>query len=170
MGSVPIQIVDENDLPVGSATKQEAWDKGLIHRVVRIMIENKQGQVLLQHRHPSKDLFPNCWDNSAAGHVDAGEDYDVAAIRELEEELGVRGVPLVVIGNYYVDITWKGHKMKRFCRTYKAKLETLPHKLEAGKVDDVRWFTPEEIRKLIAEHPDQVTDGLQQVMERYYSV
>jgi 16S rRNA (adenine1518-N6/adenine1519-N6)-dimethyltransferase len=29
------------------------------------------------------------WDSSAAGHVNAGEDYDETAVRELEEELGV---------------------------------------------------------------------------------
>jgi len=39
-------------------------------------------------------MNPNCWDSSAAGHVDAGEDYLACAIRELEEELGI-----VVPGN-----------------------------------------------------------------------
>ena len=29
------------------------------------------------------------WDSSAAGHVEAGEDYDETAVRELQEELGV---------------------------------------------------------------------------------
>ena len=37
-----------------------------------------------------KDRHPGVWDSSAAGHVDAGEDYDEAALRELEEELGVQ--------------------------------------------------------------------------------
>jgi predicted NUDIX family NTP pyrophosphohydrolase len=37
----------------------------------------------------SKDINAGLWDTSAAGHVDAGEMYDVCAHRETIEELGV---------------------------------------------------------------------------------
>jgi isopentenyldiphosphate isomerase len=37
-----------------------------------------------------KDLSPGLWDSSCSGHLDAGEDYDAAAVRELGEEIGVR--------------------------------------------------------------------------------
>lgn len=168
MASQPIQIVDEQDNPTGSATKQEAWDQGLIHRVVRVMIENSKGQVLLQHRTPTKDLFPNCWDNSAAGHVDFGEDYKAAAIRELQEELGLEGLSLAELGRYRSDEIWKGHQLNRFTRCYKVVADITPAKLEASKVDDARWFTLADVKKLINDHPDQVTDGLLQVIARYY--
>lgn len=48
-------------------------------------------QVLMQKRSADKDSFPSCWDTSAAGHLDVGEDFDKAAVRELREELGVSG-------------------------------------------------------------------------------
>jgi 16S rRNA (adenine1518-N6/adenine1519-N6)-dimethyltransferase len=166
--SKPIQTVDEHDRPVGTATKQEAWEKGLAHRIVRIMLHDKQGRVLLQHRSPTKDIFPDCWDNSAAGHVDAGEDYLAAAIREVEEELGLTGVELTEIGYYRTDETWKGHRFNRFTRCYRGKIDQTPQKLEAGKVDDVRWFTVDDVRRLIKNHPDKVSDGLLQVFARYY--
>ena len=47
-------------------------------------------EVLLQRRSPGKDSFPNCLDTSSAGHLDAGDTFEEAAYRELEEELGVR--------------------------------------------------------------------------------
>src|SRR5262249_18336791 len=37
-----------------------------------------------------KDLSPGLWDSSCSGHLDAGEDYDTAAGRELAEEIGIR--------------------------------------------------------------------------------
>jgi len=166
--SKPIQIVDENDYPTSEGTKQEAWDNGLRHRVVRIMIENDAGEILLQHRSPTKDIFPDCWDNSAAGHVDAGEDYDQAAIRELEEELGLSGIKLTQIGKYASDETWKGHRLKRFTTVYKAHSDQTPQKLEAGKVDDARWFKLGDVKAMIENQPDKVSDGLRQVIERYY--
>lgn len=95
-----IQIVDEHDNPVGQASKAEMWRDGLWHRVVRIMAVRKDGAILLQKRAPTKQPFPNCWDNSAAGHVDAGEDYLAAAKRELMEELGLQNVSLEEVGAY----------------------------------------------------------------------
>ena len=38
----------------------------------------------------TKDRQPGLWDSSASGHVDAGEDYDACAVRELREEIGLR--------------------------------------------------------------------------------
>lgn len=166
--SKPIVIVDEDDRPIGQATKQEAWDKGLIHRVVRIMIEDGQGRVLLQHRSPTKDIFPDTWDNSVAGHVDAGEEYDAAAVRELREELGLEGLQLEAVGRYRSGETWKGHRLNRFTHVYRVRATVEPKRLEAGKIDDARWFAIEEVRSLVRDHPDKVSDGLRQVIERYY--
>lgn len=166
--SLPIMIVDGDDRPIGSATKQQAWQEGLIHRIVRIMIEDGQGRILLQHRTPTKDIFPNCWDNSAAGHVDAGEDYKHAAVRELKEELGLEGLAFTEIGRYRSDETLNGHRFNRFNRVYRVTAHVVPAKLEGGKVDDARWFSLEEVKRLVRDHPDQVTDGLRQVIARYY--
>jgi isopentenyl-diphosphate Delta-isomerase len=162
-----IQVVDTNDRPIRVATKQEIWEKGLLHRIVRIMIEHPDGRILLQRRSPTKDIFPNCWDNSAAGHVDAGEEYEAAAYRELKEELGLQ-LPLQEMGRYGKSGSWREYTMNRFHCVYKAVTDRLPTALEAGKVDEVRWFTLDEIKQLMQEHPDQVSDGLAEVVERYY--
>src|SRR6266545_7258157 len=164
MGSAPIQIVDENDQPVGSATKQEAWDKGLIHRCVRLMVHNKAGKVLLQHRTPTKDIFPNSWDTACAGHVDAGEDYDRAIEREIEEELGWSTLTLTKLGKYYASEVWQGRKFNRFNQCYKVEAEQTPTKLEEGKIDGWKWWRIQDVKKLVKDHPDQVTDGLRQVI------
>jgi isopentenyl-diphosphate delta-isomerase type 1 len=166
--SMPIQIVDAQDHPVRAGTKEEVWSKGLMHRVVRVMLEDAAGRVLLQHRDPKKTPYPNCWDNSVAGHVDAGEDYEAAVYRELAEELGITDLPLQKVGDYYAESTWNGRAMKRFTRVYKAVITQLPDKLGKDEVDAVRWFTVDEVKALIRQHPDQVTDGLDQVFGRFY--
>jgi 16S rRNA (adenine1518-N6/adenine1519-N6)-dimethyltransferase len=82
-------VVDENDRQIGTSSRLEVHENNFRHRAVHILIFNHSGEILLQKRSPWKDRHPLLWDSSAAGHVEANEDYDEAAMRELMEELGV---------------------------------------------------------------------------------
>ena len=84
------QVVDQQDVPAGSAPRSQVHANNLLHRAVHVLIFNPLGEVFLQLRSPSKDRHPLKWDSSAAGHVNAGEEYDQTAARELQEELGIQ--------------------------------------------------------------------------------
>lgn len=53
-----------------------------------VLIENEKGEYLIQKRASTKKQGPNKW-GLTAGHVDAGESYEEAMIREIKEELGI---------------------------------------------------------------------------------
>jgi len=82
-------VVDEQDQVIGDAARTEVHGNNLRHRAVHVLVFNHNGEVFLQKRSRWKDRCPHLWDSSAAGHVNAGEEYDTAANRELSEELGV---------------------------------------------------------------------------------
>ena len=85
-----IDIYDEsNNLTGVRKMKSEAHKEGLWHRNTHIWIYNPKGEILLQLRAKDKDLYPDMWDISAAGHVAAGEDPLTAGVREIEEEIGL---------------------------------------------------------------------------------
>lgn len=86
----PLEVVDDRDNVIGLAPRAEIHAKGLLHRAVHIFVFNSRGEVYVQRRSPAKDRFPSLLDSSAAGHVDPGESYHAAALRELGEELGIR--------------------------------------------------------------------------------
>jgi isopentenyl-diphosphate delta-isomerase type 1 len=86
-------VVDEVDRVVGRATRVQAHAQGLRHRAIHVLLFDDQGQIYLQRRSWEKDKHPGCWDSSCSGHVDSGETYDLAAHRELGEELGLRAPP-----------------------------------------------------------------------------
>jgi isopentenyl-diphosphate delta-isomerase type 1 len=163
-----VQVVDDKDSPIGSASIQVVWDKNLIHRISRVMLENSKGQILLQKRAVIKPTYPNCWDNSAAGHVDANESYFDAAKRELAEELGIVDLDLIEIGYYYSESSDGKRHFRRFNKAYKAFTDITPNNLQKEEVSGVRWFNIEEVKKIISEQPDEVTGGLKQVIERFY--
>lgn len=164
-----IQIVDENDRPIDArATVREARAKGLTHRLSRIMIENSDGDILLQKRANSAHSWPGLWDSSAGGHVDRGEDYKAAAKREMEEEIGVESDDLELLGKYYAQFSYNGNLLKRFNTLYRLKYDKTPEKIDSDEVELVRWFSLDDIKKMIKNNPEQCTPGLIEVIERYY--
>lgn len=71
--------------------RSEVHAQGLYHRAVHIwLLSPHTGELLLQRRATHKDSWPNRWDISCAGHLSAGDTSIDAAVRELEEELGLR--------------------------------------------------------------------------------
>lgn len=165
-----IQIVDEHDNPIGSATRQQAWEQGLIHRIAGVVIEDPNGKILLQKRAATKSTWPNSWDTSAAGHVAPGEDYLAAALRELGEEVGLAGVELKPLGNYFSKVAYDGMQPMRFNQVYRVVVPAETEwQLQAAELSEVRWFSLSDIRQLITEHPDEVTDGLIDVMQHFYT-
>ena len=84
-----IEIVDENGNYTGQIIdKEEAHDKNLLHNEVAVFIINDKKQTLLQKRSANKRFNPSKW-ALCAGHVDAGESLELAALRELKEEVGI---------------------------------------------------------------------------------
>jgi 16S rRNA (adenine1518-N6/adenine1519-N6)-dimethyltransferase len=84
-----LQVVNEQDRPVGGAPRSQVHANNLLHRSVHVLIFSPSREVFLQLRSRLKDRHPLTWDSSAAGHVNVGEDYDRTAARELREELGI---------------------------------------------------------------------------------
>ncbi len=88
-GEEIFDVVDENDVPVRTATRSRVHSENLLHRAIHVFVFNKNGDLYLQKRSLRKDMNPGVWDSSVSGHLDAGEDYLPAAIRELGEEIGI---------------------------------------------------------------------------------
>jgi 8-oxo-dGTP pyrophosphatase MutT (NUDIX family) len=165
----PVVVVDEKDQVVGHEMLADAQARGLIYRLVFIIAEDDAGRILLQKRAPTMNTYPNCWDVAAAGHVDGGRSYLRAAELELEEELGISGLPLSEVGYFYFDEPrWGGKPAKRFVKIYKVHFNDLPEKLEAGEVSEVRWFTKGQVKDLQTNHPDQTSEGLKLAYSRNY--
>ena len=91
--------VKPNDSVEGSVDRDLAHANAVLHRSGIVFLQRSDGRVLIQHRSPSKRIFPDCFDCSAAFHVTFGEAYEEAAARELREETGV-SAPVHQVGKF----------------------------------------------------------------------
>ncbi len=156
---IKIAIVNDQDEIIGAAEKAEARTKGLRHRLVRIIILNNEGEILLQKRHPKAKDSPNKWDYSVAGHVDEGEDYETAAAREAHEELGLESIKLKPILTFYAEKEQDGEWIRRFNTVFVATTTQIiePNLDELG---GVRWFSRSELEQLLSDQPEAFSTGL----------
>ncbi len=142
-------VVDEADCPVRTATRREVHEQGLIHRAVHILVFNKRGDCLLQKRSLLKDHMPGVWDSSAAGHLNVGEDYLSAAVRELREELGIRSpAELRLIGQLPPSPDTGMEHVHLFATRYDGKVH-----FPAAEISAVLPFPSELIDSWLARRP-----------------
>jgi 8-oxo-dGTP pyrophosphatase MutT (NUDIX family) len=101
----------------------------------------RDGLVLLVHRQPSRQWYPDCWD-LVGGHVEPGELPHQAVARECLEELGVHvhdPRPIPMTGS---DPTLELHA---FLVT---RWDGEPVNAAPEEHDDLRWFRPGEVAGL----------------------
>lgn len=155
--------VDGANCVTGQATRQEIHASGWNHRAAHVLVVNKRGHVLLQKRSVWKDRQPNKWDCSAAGHLDAGEDYHTAATRELQEELGIHpdDAPLKHVADFPASAE-NGHEFMAFFATqFSGKIHFNP-----AEIDSVQWFTPEQIDAWVVARPQDFSTSFSSVWAR----
>ena len=83
-------LLDEFGNKIGKTKlRSEVHRDGDWHKGVHIWVINNDNEILLQRRCATKDSNPNMLDISSAGHLQAGDNSQEAAIRELKEELNL---------------------------------------------------------------------------------
>jgi isopentenyl-diphosphate delta-isomerase len=85
-----VVLVNEKDVQVGIAGKTEVHSKGLLHRAVSVFIFNSSGEILLQKRAQTKYHSAGLWSNTCCGHPLPGESAVDAALRRLNDEMGIK--------------------------------------------------------------------------------
>ena len=132
-------------------SREECHKKGLWHRAVYGFIIDENKNILLQKRSAKKKLWPNLWDVTAGGHVNAGEFGRQALIREVKEELGIESNNIEFVKKYKEELNNNGVDSKEIVSLFIMYLdeEERKFKLQKEEVSDIKWFTKIEIEKLI---------------------
>lgn len=155
-------VVDESDRVVRQATRREVHANGWLHRSVHVLMFDAQGRVFLQKRSLSKDSAPGAWGASCSGHLDAGEDYDAAALRELAEEIGVTPAEPPV---RWLRFRACPETANEFTWVYRLRHDG-PVTLNPAEVDSGEWLAPEQITQGIMDNPEAYAEAFRFIWTR----
>ena len=109
---------------------------------VGIILVDHEGRILCQLRDDIEGIpWPGVW-GMLGGAIELGETPSAAAVREVEEEVGLRIERLHVIG--MIPALWSGGTLHLFC----GGAAFSDSDIVVGEGQDARFFSPDEISEL----------------------
>lgn len=137
--------------------KAEVHKKGLWHRSVHVWVVNSKNEILLQKRADDIESHPGEYDISAAGHLTAGDTFIKGALREVEEELGIKleEKDLIKIGELHNESTQ--HEGKYINKEYndiyvvKKDVPISDFIIQESEVSLVKYISLDEFKKWVNE-------------------
>lgn len=145
-----IAVFDAEGAVVGAAPRGVVYRDGLWHGATGVLLRSGDGtRVFLHRRTPSKLVFPGRYDCWAGGVIGPDEPPEVAARRELAEELGI-AAPLVPIERFRFDDT----AIRTHVFTYEARWDPEhdgPLRLQPEEIAWGGWVTLDELRRRLAD-------------------
>jgi isopentenyldiphosphate isomerase len=134
-----------------------------MHRSAQVLLFNSAGDLFLQKRSLNKDEFPGLWDSSAAGHLAPGEGYAECALRELEEELGIRPPGALTRLFKFPASRETGYE---HCTVFHCVSDS-PLTLQEEEIDEGKWISPEEMDLWVANTGFRLTPAVRNIWRRF---
>lgn len=158
-----IAVADENDETISTHLRGTPMKANRYPMIAAVLLFNSKGNLILQ-KIASHKKWGGLWTYSAAGHVDAGENYIVAAQRELKEEMGINTIieremtsfPIIREGRktayHHVFVVHSDDKI-------------IPDKNE---VDEVREISLHDLKCEVAKNPEHFFDAFLMAIKKYF--
>lgn len=156
----PLILVDGEDREIGTLSKAECHaGSGVLHRAFSVFLFNPAGELLLQQRSAHKTLWGGYWSNSCCSHPRLGEQVKEAAVRRVQEELGVSCDPRFLYKFQYQARFGDAGAEHELCWVYAATI-TEPVRANIDEIAAFEFVEPQALTRAIAAHPEQYTPWL----------
>jgi isopentenyl-diphosphate delta-isomerase len=159
-------LVNQDDQVVGEMEKMEAHVKGVLHRAFSVFLINDAGELLLQQRAFSKYHSGGLWTNTCCSHPAPGEEVVEAALRRLNQELGIQDVEVEIVHHFLYKAEFEnGLTEHEYDYVLKGKYNGIPI-LNNEEVESVRWISMQQLRDEIDSDPDRFTFWFRELIKQ----
>ncbi len=161
-------LVDEQDQAVGTMEKMEAHRQGLLHRAFSVFMFDGEKRLLLQQRALHKYHSAGLWTNTCCSHPRPDEATVTAAIRRLEEEMGLQAAPAPAFTFRYRAPVGGGLIEHEIDHVFVAYSNQDPI-LNPDEAADFRWAGLEEIERWVTTQPQRFTAWFKHSYRRVFA-
>ncbi len=148
-------------VPRHAALRAQVWC-----RSTNIYVLNHKGEILVHQRSMEKERMPGVWVTHLGGHVGEGETYESNALKELEEEAGIKVDEKQLVPWRTTRIDKARLWTREFVTVHDAEVDKLV--AQPGEVDRFAWMSPEEILKASHAEPHMWQAGTHDFRNEYY--
>lgn len=159
-------LVNENDEKIGLMPKQEAHEKGLLHRAFSVFLFNDKNELMLQQRALTKYHSPGLWTNTCCSHQRDGESNLDAGKRRLFEEMGVATELRETTKFIYKAPFDNGLTEHELDHIMIGSFTNNPQ-INEVEVADWKWMSMERIEDDLKENPDIYTAWFKIIFEKF---
>ena len=157
--SAPLIVVDERNVPIGEATREDVHARALWHRAIHCLVQDRRRHVFLALR--DDVVCGDRFDVSLTEHVRPGESFVDATRRGLARRLGIPAVDVEAVTGVFADRDvhdggpeHDGRSLAdyRFMQIFRARHDgavALDRRVYQGGI----WLAPDEVDELVAAVP-----------------
>ena len=139
----------------------------MVERIVAAggIVENEERKILFQHRRGKWDL--------PKGKLDEGESIEECAVREVEEETGLRNIELgELVGVTHHTYTERGKEIDKETHWYAMKVtgeQTLVPQLEED-IHELKWVSEIELGAYLSDTFPNIVEIVEKYFDRYNQI
>lgn len=164
-----LDIVDQYDQVITSLPRSVVYQDALFSqmRSVWLLLKNKKGQLWIPRRAYDRPILPGHLDGSVVGHVQAGETYEQALIRETKEEVGfdITDKSYTYLGK----LTPSEHNTFCFAAVYECVVKVAPRNWNTQEFCEWFWISPQKLQQAI-QAGEKVKSALPIILKNFYQI
>ncbi|MBT0608348.1 isopentenyl-diphosphate Delta-isomerase [Aequorivita echinoideorum] len=159
-------LVNDKDEQIGLMPKQEAHEKGILHRAFSVFVFNDSRQLMMQQRALHKYHSPGLWTNTCCSHQRDSESTLDAGMRRLQEEMGFSTSLKKTTSFIYKAPFDNGLTEHEFDHILIGTYNQDP-KINSDEVASWKWMCLEDIKEDIQKNPDSYTAWFKIIFDKF---
>lgn len=160
-----INVIDKKGKPLFKISKEEAHERGLLHKIGATLVFNSKGEILLTRAAPDRSDAGTLF-HPSGGHIGFREDTKEGTLRELAEEIGVQNPEVVdFVGSFLHRRKILGIVENHLFFVFKVLWDG---PIELGnEAVEYQWFSPSLLKEELKKHPNNFSDPLKISLNRF---
>jgi isopentenyl-diphosphate delta-isomerase type 1 len=157
-------VIDEEDNVIGQEMRSVVHQNGLWHRGVHVFLFTQDEKLLVQQRSKDRIHAPLALDCSVSEHVKAGEDYYTAAMRGLQEELGVAGIELKRLVKFKMNY---GPNDNEISQLYRGVVNPVLVRFDPVEIERIDYYSLNELQEMLGNVKHNFSYWFKQILQWY---